>query len=640
VSNEYDLSKGGKEIDCPLTTNSCEKLLEVEKNYGQLFNLNPLPMWVIDAADFRFLQVNLAAIQHYGYTREEFLQMTALDIRPEADVEKFEALRRTMDNRSHEVGTWQHIKRDGTTITVEVAVAGILYEGKKARLVVVNDITEKLATQRSLKSAEANMRTLLENTDTAHILIDTHFTILAYNELARKMAPKKGIDYNNLPNYLDLMPPERRDIIRSKVASVLQTGNPVNYEVNYQVEDGSPVWLYVRLHAIYNDETGSIAGVSIAATDITQRKATELLLEKQNERLRLVSKATNDAIWDWNLQNDTIYWGESYTRLFGYPVQSDKFTGGESWLSRVHAEDAERVHDKIFRQIFQSKDNYWQDEYRYLRADGTVAYVYDRGYIIYDATGEPVRMVGAMQDITDKKAYELERDRITTDLIQRNKDLEQFAYIVSHNLRQHVANISTLNNLLKDHKLPCADRDAFAAMQSDSVHKLDSVIMDLNHILQTRRSINEKKEQVMLQPLIDDIAEHLILPTQKKQVYMHTHFEVGQLFVIRSYIYSIFYNLISNSLKYRKPNQDVHIEILATQQGSNIVFTYTDNGMGLDMERNSDKVFGLYKRFHKHVEGKGLGLFMTKTQVEAMGGNISVESKLNEGTTFYISLPQ
>lgn len=639
VSNEYDLEKGGNEIACPLTQSSCEKLLEVEKNYGQLFNLNPLPMWVIAADDFRFLQVNQAAVTHYGYSKEEFLNMTALDIRPASDLNKFEGLERLMNNQPSKAGVWQHIKRNGALITVEVSVAGILYEGIKARLVVINDITEKLATQKSLRETEAHIRTLLENTDTAHILIDKDFRILAYNHLAKAMAPKKGVDYKNLPTYLDLMPPQRRDIIKAKIESVLETGKPESYEVNYQIEDGGAVWLYVRVYPIYSDDNATITGVSIAATDITARKQAEMRLERQNERLRLVSKATNDAIWDWHLKKDIMYWGDGYEKLFGYATQSVIMAGSESWLSRVHSDDVVRVKEKIFRHIYQERATFWQDEYRYIRSDNSIAYVYDRGYIIYGEDKEPIRMVGAMQDVTHKKMYELERDRITTDLIQRNKDLEQFAYIVSHNLRQHVANISTLNTLLKDHDLPCAERDEVAAMQSDSVHKLDAVIMDLNHILQTKRNLNEKKEDVQLDTLMQDIAEHLIPVLQKRYIHIETNFRVQHLFIIKSYLYSIFYNLISNSIKYRKPGIDVKIHIQSQLQGNQVVFTYTDNGLGIDMQRNSDKIFGLYKRFHQHVEGKGLGLFMTKTQVEAMGGSINVASNLNEGTTFTISFP-
>jgi signal transduction histidine kinase len=110
--------------------------------------------------------------------------------------------------------------------------------------------------------------------------------------------------------------------------------------------------------------------------------------------------------------------------------------------------------------------------------------------------------------------------------------------------------------------------------------------------------------------------------------------EVDEIYSLRIYMYSIFYNLIGNSIKYGKPNVPPLIEIKSRKENGKIILTFKDNGLGIDMKTNGDKIFGLYRRFHSHVEGKGMGLFMVKTQVESLGGRITVASEVNKGTEF------
>jgi signal transduction histidine kinase len=112
---------------------------------------------------------------------------------------------------------------------------------------------------------------------------------------------------------------------------------------------------------------------------------------------------------------------------------------------------------------------------------------------------------------------------------------------------------------------------------------------------------------------------------------------IDQMITLKSYIYSIFFNLISNSIKYRQDDQPPIIEITALNEKNKIELIFKDNGLGMNLQRNGDEVFGLYKRFHHHIEGKGIGLYMVKAQVETLGGKITVDSGINNGTTFKIS---
>jgi signal transduction histidine kinase len=224
--------------------------------------------------------------------------------------------------------------------------------------------------------------------------------------------------------------------------------------------------------------------------------------------------------------------------------------------------------------------------------------------------------------------------------MHRNKDLEQFAYIISHNLRSPVANITGLSNMiLNNSELDAGDQKKCLEGLALSVKKLDDVIIDLNYILQVRREINEKKEMVKFSEIVNDIKTSINNLIQKEEVNLTIDFsQVNESFTLKSYLNSIFYNLISNSIKYRNPLRKPVITITSQKVNDKTRIMFSDNGLGIDLDTNGNKIFGLYKKFHSHTDGKGMGLFMVKTQVEILGGKISIDSEVDKGTTFTIDL--
>ena len=231
-----------------------------------------------------------------------------------------------------------------------------------------------------------------------------------------------------------------------------------------------------------------------------------------------------------------------------------------------------------------------------------------------------------------------QKEKMTADLIQRNKDLEQFTYIISHNLRAPVANIIGLSYRLQQVDLADDIKMQIAGGLSISVNKLDEVIRDLNDILKVRQKVDESKQLINLTQFASDIhlsIEKMIENENADIVWEFT--EVNEIMAIKSYLHSIFYNLISNSLKYRQPGIPPVINIRSQKLNNKIILLFKDNGLGIDLQKLSDQVFGLYKRFHTdRAEGKGIGLYMVKTQVESMGGKISISSEVNKGTEFKI----
>ena len=171
------------------------------------------------------------------------------------------------------------------------------------------------------------------------------------------------------------------------------------------------------------------------------------------------------------------------------------------------------------------------------------------------------------------------------------------------------------------------------------IRRLEDLRLDVELHRGAARLINETKETNDLQQLVDGIKVSIKNIIDKERVVIKCHFDIKNIFSIRSYLYSIFYNLILNSIKYRQCGVSPVIVIKSTFHENKIQLSFTDNGKGIDLENHGKQLFRLYKRFDTTVEGKGLGLFMVKTQVESLGGTVTVNSEVDKGTQFIIQLP-
>jgi signal transduction histidine kinase len=256
---------------------------------------------------------------------------------------------------------------------------------------------------------------------------------------------------------------------------------------------------------------------------------------------------------------------------------------------------------------------------------------------VYDNHSNRIGVQLAARDITVTKQAEYDRARIIEDLVRHNKDLEQFNYIVTHNLRSPAANIVGLTTLLRKETPGTPEFDRCVELLLQASKKLDSVTHDLNSILNKKKSISEIKEFVNLGDVVEDIKVGISEMIIKENATIEYDFtQVSEIQAVKSYVHSIFHNLISNSIKYRSPDRSPVISVRAYRQADHITIRIKDNGLGIDLKNHGHEVFGLYRRFHAHGEGKGMGLFMVKTQVESLGGKISVQSVPEGGTEFVI----
>ncbi|MCU0382468.1 MAG: HAMP domain-containing histidine kinase [Cyclobacteriaceae bacterium] len=225
-----------------------------------------------------------------------------------------------------------------------------------------------------------------------------------------------------------------------------------------------------------------------------------------------------------------------------------------------------------------------------------------------------------------------------SELIKYNNELRQFSYTISHNLRGPVASLLGLTQLIKPEKLDADTQEIVSHIQESSV-RLDNIIRDLNKIIDIRNDIFRIRQKISLSHELEQIK--LVLKNEFESDALHVKEDFSQLpfiYSVSPMIHSILYNLISNALKYRAPERILEIRISAKETDDDYTIIVEDNGLGIDLAKNRDNLFKLYKRFHHHTEGKGIGLYLVKLQAEALGGYVHVESELNKFTRFIITL--
>ena len=225
-----------------------------------------------------------------------------------------------------------------------------------------------------------------------------------------------------------------------------------------------------------------------------------------------------------------------------------------------------------------------------------------------------------------------------TELIKHNNELRQFSYTVSHNLRGPVASLLGLINLIDGRKLQVNDREIFSHIETSTL-QLDQIIKDLIKIIDIRHDIFKIRQQINLESELNEVAQVLKKELEAHRVILIKHIDsCPEIYSIKPMVNSILYNLISNAIKYRSNERQAIIEITTREEDDFYVLEVKDNGLGIDLNKHKESLFKLYKRFHFHTEGKGLGLYLIKLQTEALGGSVEIESEINRYSKFTVRL--
>lgn len=256
---------------------------------------------------------------------------------------------------------------------------------------------------------------------------------------------------------------------------------------------------------------------------------------------------------------------------------------------------------------------------------------------IFDKNEEITHFISIIRDITLEKEREVEREKLIDELQKSLEDLKQFSYITSHNFRAPLSNLLALNELIKDYDIQDASLLELINGYQKSTFLLNETIEDLIQTI-VIRDTEVTQEWLSIEELVNDCKQLLKNQIKENKVHFTLNLNCNEIWFHKSYAENIFLNLISNAIKYKNPdNEFCNIAISSETTNKGVLVKIKDNGRGMNLDLNQEKIFGLYQRFHPNTEGKGIGLYLVKNQMKASGGEISVDSEVNIGTTFHLT---
>lgn len=396
--------------------NNLKNLANSEEKYKSIFSFNPLPMWIMDTESYFFIDVNEVAIKNYGFSRDEFLSMTIKDIWPKEDLIFFEDKLKGTNGETHFQDIYRHLKKNGEIIVVEIQSNEIDLNGRKARLVLGNDVTKRYKAEERLRFSEQRFKSLVqEGSDMIAILnLQGVYQYVSPTSTAILGTPPENYVFRSVFEFIHK---DDHDRIR-KDLTLLSTQKRISVSpFRFKDAHGQWRWIETILTNLIDDPT--INGVVANSKDITENVEYEFKLRESVARYNIVAKATSETIWDWDLQSDKVLWNKGIKDVFGYE-ESEMLAFRTWWNERLHPDDAPRIIGKLDKHIENRLLN-WREEYRFLCSNGTYKYVLDKGVLVIDKHNEPVRMLGAMQDISQKKEEE-EHLRLLESVITHAKD--------------------------------------------------------------------------------------------------------------------------------------------------------------------------------------------------------------------------
>lgn len=428
----------------------------------------------------------------------------------------------------------------------------------------------------------------------------------------------------------DLMPQQTELLARVARGERIE-----NLEARRIAKGGRPVSVTISIAPLLSED-GAIEGTTAITRDVTQQRKAESALRENIERFELIARGTRDGLWDWNIETNEVYFSPRWKEMLGYSADQIAPCFDE-WEKRVHPEDIAGAKSKIARYLCGASSDY-EVEHRMLHKDGAYRWILARGFALRLPDGRPYRMAGSHVDLTDRIHAAKELARKARELARSNAELEQFAYVASHDLREPLRMINSYSQLLGNHaaqKLDPSEKNYLAQIH-DGAERMKGLITDL---LDYSRVNSRGKPFAPV-----DCNQVLAIARQNLKVALEESsgtLSVEPLPVVPGdflQLTRLFQNLLDNALKFKGPRAPL-IRISSQQVANGWQFTFQDNGIGIDPQ-HFKRIFALFQRLHTREEypGTGIGLSVCRRIVERHGGTIWVDSTPGEGSAFHFVL--
>ncbi|MFM7886777.1 MAG: PAS domain-containing protein, partial [Pseudanabaena sp.] len=412
---------------------------------------------------------------------------------------------------------------------------------------------------------------------------------------------------------------------------------PYCIEVRYRHKNGSTVWVICSGKVIEWDVEGNPIRMIGCHIDISDRKQAEADLRNLSDRLTLAVKSAAIGIWDWDVIQNVLQWDDRMYELYG--LKSEQFANAyEAWASTLHPEDRINTENAI-QQALQGEKEY-DPEFRVVLPDGTSRFIKAYSLVQRNAKGEPLRMVGVNFDISDRRQAEARIQQTTAQLEASNRELEAFAYSVSHDLRAPLRAIDGFSNaLMEDYadKFDEDGRDYFERIRRN-IQRMGLLIDDLLRLSRVSRS-EMQYSQINLSNLVQEQIHELQESAPQRQLEVVIAPEIV-VFADVTLMRVIITNLIQNAWKFTSHHASARIEFGTINQDEQSIYFVRDDGAGFDM-KYSKMLFGVFQRIHNTNEfpGTGIGLATVQRIIHRHGGKVWAEGEVEKGATIYFTLP-
>ncbi|UAM97526.1 PAS domain S-box protein [Polaribacter litorisediminis] len=498
------------------------------------------------------------------------------------------------------------------------------------------NIDERKRVAEELLKAFEEKNNILESIGDAFFAVDKNWIITYWNKETEELMGKKREDVLG-HNLWILYPDAIESDFSRNYHKAMQTGENINFEEYYSSRD---MWCDV---SVYPSEEG----LSVYFKDITLKKQGDLRLAEANERFKKVTEATSDAIWDWDIRKDIFYRSKNIQKFVG-KATSKELNSDDFWEHTFHPEDKQEIKKSIHAAMMNPSKTNWEGKYRVFNENGEIIYVSDRGLIIRNDQGEAIRMIGAMTDITKQKNHEKELLTLnqslktyTKELERSNEELEQFAFITSHDLQEPLRMVSSFMDQLKRKYGGQLDAKAhqYIYFATDGAKRMKHIILDLLEYSRADK-LSDPMEEVNLNDILSGFKQHHRKIISEKSATISAP-ELPIIYSYKSAMTKVIYALLDNAIKYSKEDLAPNIEINVKENDKEWTFSVKDNGIGIDA-LFFDKIFTLFQRLHNNqlFEGTGVGLSIAKKYVKFLGGKIWLESSLGIGSIFYFTIPK
>ncbi|WP_162425884.1 PAS domain S-box protein [Pontibacter pudoricolor] len=620
----------GTLIDITTQKEAQQHLIKSEANLTALLNSSPQAIYLLDE-DLKILSFNKVAA-------EEVRRLQVKELKEGQSILEFTASEQKQDL----IKDHQKALR-GITVTYETGSGNLWFEVSYrpvftkfndtiAVALSINDISEQRNIVKAIKENEAQLvrSQSLAKVGSWEYNIERHTLKLSQNtytiyDLPEDLAPT----FHNITSYIH---PDDQEFALQEYQRVIDSKETVTLEHRILLLDGTQKYLYHFMEPVMDME-GKVIKVVGTTQDITEQKEREYEITETKNRFQSTIENIPEIILSADTNFNILYISPQCYELTGYT--EDEFLSDFLWPKIIYNEDLPLLRYKFKNEALQGFK--FEQEFRIVTRSGEIRWMMLRSSPMQNADGKVIRLDSSMADITAGKLAEAKQAQLTEKLQLQNQNLQQFAYIVSHNLRAPIANILGLTSIYDKTNPEAPINQRVIDNMFRSAKLLDSTIRDLNELLALRNDLHEAEEKVYFEDIFQHVTDSLSDEITEAEATLVHDFEANPTIVtIRSYLKSIIHNLVSNAIKYRNRTKKLQINLKTFAVDDYICLQVSDNGLGIDLNKEKGKVFGLYKRFHPNIAGKGLGLHLVKSQAELLGGKVEVESNVGVGTTFRV----